>query len=74
MMHVYSLPPLVRDFVASFVAAAFWASIGVTYRGEWVVKLLGGAVIQGLALHAVKAGSWPVAAVVAHGSRNGEWS
>lgn len=45
-----------------------WASIGLSYKGEWAVRIPGATGIQALAS---VGGEFPVSSVIAHVTRNG---
>eukprot|EP00285_Hemiselmis_virescens_P013146 CAMPEP_0173379404 /NCGR_PEP_ID=MMETSP1356-20130122/2365_1 /TAXON_ID=77927 ORGANISM="Hemiselmis virescens, Strain PCC157" /NCGR_SAMPLE_ID=MMETSP1356 /ASSEMBLY_ACC=CAM_ASM_000847 /LENGTH=310 /DNA_ID=CAMNT_0014332735 /DNA_START=36 /DNA_END=968 /DNA_ORIENTATION=+ len=57
--------------VACCCVGLLWASVGVNYRGEWLVRFAGGTAMTMLVVSGLGTqGDWPVAAAVAHMTRN----
>ena len=62
----------VASAAACWIAALLWASLGVSYRGEWIVRWIGAGALQALVIHAPGPG-FPISAAIAHAARNGGW-
>jgi hypothetical protein len=62
----------VASAAACWIAALLWASLGVSYRGEWIVRWVGAGALQALVIHAPGTG-FPISAAIAHAARNGGW-
>lgn len=56
------------DMMICLHVQVMWASIGLSYKGEWAVRIPGATGIQALAS---VGGELPVSSVVAHVTRNG---